>query len=341
MDIQELGDNQRDQWDRFVSQQADATCFHWYGWRYPLRDVLGYETRYLGAFEDGVLVGIFPIALVSSRLFGRSLVGLPFCSYGGPVAVRADIEAALLARGVELAVSGDVKYLEVRRLSARAGEAPTQDLYVTFRKALPATLDEGMSFLPSKRRNMVRKAFKQGLRHEVSRDVDSFFRLYLCNARAHGTPSLPKEFFVRLLDCLGDRADILFVKDAQGKPISCIMSFYIHGEIHAGFAGEDPDARATSANDLKYWGLMEHAVARGCRLFDFGRSKVGTGSYAFKKLWGFEPVPLGYEYPYLPSGQIPQNNPSNAKYALAISVWKRLPFWLIERLGPRIIHGLG
>ena len=32
------------------------------------------------------------------------------------------------------------------------------------------------------------------------------------------------------------------------------------------------------------------------RVFDYGRSKRGTGSFDFKKNWGFEPQPLNYEY---------------------------------------------
>ena len=31
-------------------------------------------------------------------------------------------------------------------------------------------------------------------------------------------------------------------------------------------------------------------------MFDYGRSKVGTGSYSLKKNWGFEPQPLHYQY---------------------------------------------
>ena len=34
---------------------------------------------------------------------------------------------------------------------------------------------------------------------------------------------------------------------------------------------------------------MRRACARGLRVFDYGRSKQGTGSFAFKKNWGFEP----------------------------------------------------
>ena len=46
-------------------------------------------------------------------------------------------------------------------------------------------------------------------------------------------------------------------------------------------------ARVLAANDFMYWEVMRRASERGYRVFDFGRSKVGTGSYAFKCNWGF------------------------------------------------------
>ena len=44
-----------------------------------------------------------------------------------------------------------------------------------------------------------------------------------------------------------------------------------------------------------YWELMRRACERGLKVFDFGRSKRGTGSFDFKKNWGFEATPLVYE----------------------------------------------
>ncbi len=71
-------------------------------------------------------------------------------------------------------------------------------------------------------------------------------------------------------------------------PVSSVMSFYFRDEVLPYYAGDMPIARDLAANDFKYWELMRRAVARGCRTFDYGRSKVGTGPYNFKKNWGFE-----------------------------------------------------
>ena len=105
--------------------------------------------------------------------------------------------------------------------------------------------------------------------------------------------------------------------------------------------GADEAARDLAANDFKYWELMRRACARGLKLFDYGRSKQGTGSYAFKKNWGFEPTPLHYEYQLYKRDTVPQNNPANAKYKLLIETWRRLPIGVANWLGPMVVRNLG
>ncbi|MBN8899618.1 MAG: hypothetical protein J0H57_01170 [Rhodospirillales bacterium] len=90
-----------------------------------------------------------------------------------------------------------------------------------------------------------------------------------------------------------------------------------------------------------YWEVMRRAADRGCRMFDFGRSKTGTGAFAFKHNWGFEPTPLAYRYRLAPGAAIPDHNPLNPKYRLFIAAWKRLPLALANRLGPPLVRGLG
>jgi len=100
-------------------------------------------------------------------------------------------------------------------------------------------------------------------------------------------------------------------------------------------------ARPFGANDFMYWRVMERARDAGYRLFDFGRSKRGTGSYAFKKHWGIEPEPLLYEFKMRGNQAIPDINPLNPKYALFIAAWKRLPLPVANFVGPFLARDLG
>jgi hypothetical protein len=86
---------------------------------------------------------------------------------------------------------------------------------------------------------------------------------------------------------------------------------------------------------------MRRACERGCKVFDYGRSKRDSGSFDFKKNWGFVPEPLHYEYRLLKRDAIPQNNPANPKYRAFIATWQRLPRPLANAIGPAIVRNLG
>jgi len=188
---------------------------------------------------------------------------------------------------------------------------------------------------------MVRKGIKNGLRSEIDTTVERFFALFADNVHRHGTPALPKRYFERLQREFGPDCEVLTVLDSSGRALSSVFSFYFRDEVLPYYAGDDETAREMAANDFKYWELMRRACQRGVKVFDYGRSKLGSGSYAFKKNWGFEPTPLHYEYRLYRRDSIPQNNPSNLKYRALIALWRRLPQGLVNRIGPFIVRSLG
>ena len=248
---------------------------------------------------------------------------------------------ALEAEAQRLAMELDVEHLEFRNMNPRHTEWPTQDLYVTFRKAILPDVEANMLAIPRKQRAMVRKGLQNSLKSTVDHSSDRFFALFADNVRRHGTPALPKHYFDTLLATFGKDCSILTVTTEDGQLLSSVLSFYFRDEILPYYAGDDEAARSLAANDFKYWELMRQSCEQGLKVFDYGRSKVGTGPYAFKKNWGFEPQPLHYEYCLYKRDSIPQNNPNNAKYKLLIETWRRMPLWLTNRLGPHIVRNLG
>ena len=328
-------------WDEFVQACPAATFFHRAGWQTILRDVFRHETHYLYVETDGRIEGVLPLARVKSLLFGHALVSLPFAVYGGVAATSEAAADALEQEAQRLARQLGVEHLELRNVTARHTDWPMQDLYVTFRKPLLADDAANMQAIPRKQRAMVRKGIKNALVSEIDEGVERFFALYADNVHRHGTPALPKRYFEALRSVFGADCEVLTVAGTDGRPLSTVMNFYFRDEVLPYYAGDAEAARDLAANDFKYWELMRHAAARGIRVFDYGRSKQGTGSYAFKKNWGFEPQPLHYEYCLYKRDAVPQNNPSNAKYKLLIEAWRRMPIGLANRLGPWVVRGLG
>ncbi|OIR07123.1 FemAB family protein [mine drainage metagenome] len=328
-------------WDRFVAACPEATFFHHAGWKEIIEQVFHHRACFLYAERGGEICGVLPLAQVNSWLFGNSLASLPFCVYGGVVATDVEVQGALEAEAERLAQKCGADFLEFRNRAQKHADWPQQDLYVTFRKEIMSVAEDNMLAIPRKQRAMVRKGIKAGLKSEIDTDVERFFVLYADNAHRHGTPALPKRYFERLKAVFTADCEVMIVVDAQGQAVSGVMSFYFRDEVLPYYAGDLLAARELAGNDFKYWELMRRAGVRGLKVFDYGRSKRGTGSFDFKRNWGFEPRPLHYEYRLYRGDQIPQNNPNNPKFRLFIEAWRCLPKGVVNWLGPFIVRNLG
>jgi FemAB-related protein (PEP-CTERM system-associated) len=327
-------------WDQFVFSCPAATFFHRAGWKEVIERAFGHRTHFLLAEENGTIQGVLPLAEVSSRLFGHSLSSLPFCVYGGIVANTEQARQALDEAAQTLAASLNVDFLEYRNTVPFHTEWPGKDLYVTFRKSIDPDMEANMLAIPRKQRAMVRKGINAKLTSEIDDGVERFFSVFADNVHRHGTPALPKRYFALLQEIFGNDCEVLsVVKDRQ--VLSSVLSFYFRDEVLPYYAGDTLAARDFAANDFKYWELMRHAGERGIKVFDYGRSKRGTGPFDFKKNWGFEPQPLHYEYQLHRAQAVPDTNPLNPKYRLFIKLWQRLPLSVANAIGPHIVRNLG
>lgn len=340
--VRALARGEAAQWDAFVDRCPEATFFHRIGWREVMESVFHHRTHYLCAEQSGHIVGILPLAQVKSWLFGHALQSLPFCVYGGSATTVPEAAPALHAAARSLAEQLGASHLELRHRATKQADWPRNDeLYVTYRKELSADVEANMLAIPRKQRAMVRKGIKNGLTGTVDTEIDRFFALYADNVHRHGTPALSKRYFATLKRVFGDDCEVLTVSEPGGKAISSVLSFYFRDEVLPYYAGDDVTARDLAGNDFKYWELMRRACERKIRIFDYGRSKRGTGSFDFKKNWGFEATPLVYEYALLRGQGIPQNNPLNPKYQAFIALWRKLPIGVANFLGPYIVRNLG
>ena len=339
--VRHLDDSVAARWDRFVERCPEATFFHLSGWRKVVEESFGHRCPSLYAEADGEIRGVLPLVHLDSRVFGSALVSNAFCVYGGPATSDDAARQALDAAAIELAERLRVEHLEYRPLRpSDRGWPANADLYCTFRKAIAANDEENLKAIPRKQRAMVRKGIKNGLTGVEDETVERFFRIYATSVRDLGTPVLPRGYFANLKRAFGENCRILTI-ESEGQAIASVMSFYFRDEVSPYYGGGLPAARRLAAYDFMYWSVMQRACAEGRRLFDFGRSKRGTGSFSFKKNWGFEPEPLHYEYKLLRRQEIPQVNPLNPKYRLAIAAWKRLPLTVANLLGPQIARNLG
>lgn len=328
------------QWDAFVESCPNATFFHLAGWKDVIETAFGHRGYYLLAKSGDEITGVLPLVRIKSWLFGNALISMPFCAYGGVATEDQKARARLEAAACTLAEELKVDYLELRNREARHPDWPTKQLYVTFRKAMEPDPEANMLAIPRKQRAMVRKGIEAGLKGEFDASIDRFYMAYSQSLHSLGTPVFSRAYFNRLQEVFQEKCDILTVTH-DGQLVSSVMNFYFRDEVLPYYGGGTRLARQLKGNDFMYWELMRHSCGRGLRVFDYGRSKQGTGSYSFKKNWGFEPSPLYYEYYLVKAKQMPDISPMNPKYQFFINAWKRLPLPVTHVIGPLIARNLG
>jgi FemAB-related protein (PEP-CTERM system-associated) len=339
--VRAMSDADQTEWNNFVFGAHQATFFHRAEWRTIFEHVFHLKTHYLIAERGGQIVGLLPLVHQRSLLFGDALVAAPFCVEGGPLAKDTQARDALDQAALQLFERTRARYVEFRsRNACRPGWQVRRGLYADFSRPLSADDQENLRAIPRKQRAVVRKTLTGNLISEIDSQPDRLFRVYSESVRNLGTPMFPRRYFSVLLQSFGSDCDIVAVLD-DGSPVSAVMNFYFKDGVMPYYGGGTAAARANGANDFLYWEVMRRAAERGYRRFDFGRSKFGTGSFAFKKNWGFEPSWLEYEYWMRPGTALPEKNPLNPKYALFIAAWKHLPVPLANALGPFLIRNLG
>ena len=336
--VRELLPGEDSRWDAFVRHHPDGSFFHLSGWRKVIHDVFGHEPYCVVAEHGRQWLGVLPLFWVKSPFLGKNLVSMPYGVYGGVLGEREDVRELLLRAAADHGREVGASYIELRHAEPRFPDLPASDLYVTFTKELPSDPAEVMPGIPKKARAEVRKARN---RHQLtlteSRDVAEFFELFSANKRRLGSPSLPRRWFLALVEEFGSLVVLHTARDPEGRALAAVMSFVFNGTVCAYYSGSRPEANRTGVNDFIYCGIMEWAASKGHKVFDFGRSRRDTGPASFKKNMGFVAHPLSYEYLLLKeSAALPGFHPSNPKLKLPQQIWSRLPPAVASRLGGRL-----
>lgn len=320
-------------WNDFVYAREDATFFHLSGWKEVIERAFGHKTHFLYVENEGQISAILPLVHINSLLFGNNLVSVAPCVFGGIVAADEASYQLLDQEACRLAEELAVDTLEMRNKTQKSPDRPHKDLYVSFRKELDTDVEKNFLAIPRKQRAVVRKGIEAGLTSVIDSNIDRLYRAYSESVRNLGTPVFSKKYFQTLKEVFADQCEVLSVEH-NGKLIASVMSFYFKDEVLPYYGGGTELARELKGNDFMYWEVMRRAVEKGVKVFDYGRSKIGTGSYSFKKNWGFTPEPIFYEYYLVKATAMPDINPLNPKYQFFIAAWKRLPLVVSQWVGP-------
>jgi FemAB-related protein (PEP-CTERM system-associated) len=327
--------------DAYAAGHPHASAYHQSEWLDVVRHAFAHRTTRLVAEASGRVVGVLPLVLFSNPIFGRFAVSMPFFNYGGVLADTPAAERALLDRAIELTRAAGGTYLELRHTRQLFPDLTPKRHKVAMTAALHGTVDAQWDAIDRKVRNQVRKAEKSGLNAVVGgiELLPQFYEVFARNMRDLGTPVYGAGFFREVLTRTADRSRLVVV--TAGARTAAAALVHWHGDtIEVPWASARREFNPLCANVFLYWQMVRFAVERGCRVFDFGRSTPGEGTFHFKKQWGAEAHQLVWEYWTAPGQPVPQLSPKNPKFDLAIRVWQRLPVPIATALGPRIVRNI-
>jgi FemAB-related protein (PEP-CTERM system-associated) len=325
-------------WDRFVESHARATVAHLSAWGAIAREVYGHESLYLRAEEGGEIVGVLPLVLVASRLFGRRLVSMPFLDYGG-VLCEPDrgVETSLVEAALRLTRERRAQGLGLRQLYPEPLPWPTTDDRVTM--LLELTSEEAVwKALPSERRNRVRKGDKHGLTAAWCgpEALDDFYRVFAVNMRDLGSPVHSRAFFRAMLAALPGTARVLLVRDRGTRVVGAAVCLFFRDTIMVPWVSSLREAFALCPNFVLYWEVIRFGCRQGYRMLDLGRSFRNAGTFEFKRQWGARPHTLPWVFIDAEPGGPPPVDRDASRYELLVRAWKRLPVPVANAVGPWI-----
>jgi FemAB-related protein (PEP-CTERM system-associated) len=329
-------------WDEYVRSHPAGTAYH----RSEVVNVgasaFKLRTYFVSARSASRLVGVLPLAEQSSLVFGRYLISVPFFTYGGLLADNPSVAKLLAKRAAELARERKAGHVELRQSSSVPGLELAERLdKVSLVLGLPDSEQKLADNLGSKLRSQIKRAERE--QPEIcwgnAELIPEFYGVFAESMHKLGTPVYPRRFFDLVCAALGNDCRVLVVR-AGGRVAAGAIIVRHNDTIEVPWAAATDAAKRGALNMRMYWEMLREAVGSGASAFDFGRSSVDSGTYRFKRQWGAQPRQLHWYY-WLPAGApIPTLNHTNPKYALAATLWRRMPLWCANLLGPRISRNL-
>lgn len=369
--IKYADDSDRELWDGYVRKHPDASLYHLFGWRDVINGTYGHATYYLMVmacdeavdaapqFAEGwshsaeSIVGVLPLVHLKHVIFGNELVSLPFLDSGGILASCRDAEQILLSEAIRLGREVGARTIELHheRLLAScddigpfSNEGSQASLKLTTRSNkvrmllnLPESSEMLMKSFKSKLRSQITKPLRAGLTSKSggAELVEDFYHVFVENMRDLGSPVHSVKLMQHVVSEFAERSRIFVVYKSE-EPVASALVVGFNKILRNPWASSLRRYASLSPNMLLYMRMFEFACDDGYRVFDFGRSTPGEGTYKFKEQWGAVPAPLNWYYISLEGERLDPERLGTEKFEMARHYWRKLPLIVTKVIGPHI-----
>jgi FemAB-related protein (PEP-CTERM system-associated) len=334
--------DQTELWDDYVEQHEQGSIYQKSEWKRIIENHFGKKTFYIYTLNDEKISGVLPLVLFKSKLFGTFIISVPYVNYGGMLYSDVESEKLLLAEAEIIRKNTGADFVELRNLTNQHEGLTLKTQKVTFFLDLPDTDEELFAGFKSKLRSQIRRPLKEEMYSKIGglELLDAYYAIFCQNMRDLGTPVYSKDFFKTTLEESPDKSNIVIVYTKDHKAVGCAFLIGSKKRMEIPWASTLREYNRLSPNMLLYWEILKFSIAKGYKQFDFGRCSKDSGTYKFKKQWGATEQQLYWFY-LLPEGQkLPEINPNNPKYKLAIAAWQKMPLFMTKIIGPQVVKNL-
>ena len=343
MQVKELTENRFSDWDEFVDEHAQGKIYHKTVWKKIFERAFGRKTLYYFVEnEQGKIVGILPLVHFHTFMAGKQIVSLPYVNYGAPLWQDGNVKNLILEQMHTVLQKTDSHVLELRHDQPGAFDLPVKTSKVTFYLDLPETADALLKSFKAKVRSQIKRPTKEGM--YVKRGhldlLDDFYFVFCRNMRDLGTPVYAKEIFRIILSLLPEQTHIVVVYSKDHLPVASAFLLGYKQQMEIPWASSLRKFNRFSPNMLLYWEVLKLSIEKKYKIFDFGRGTKDGGTYRFKKQWGGREIQLYWYYLLGERGQLPELAKENPKFELAIKIWRKLPLWFTNLVGPSIVKNI-
>ena len=328
------------EWQSYIMRHPFSGFAHRIEWKKVVEATYGHRSCYIMAYQNNRIVGVLPLFMIKSIIFGKFMITSPYLTHGGLICDHGNVGQKLLVYARDIARNNGIDYMEIRNDENIDGFDDTKNVYCTLKTDLTGGLENVWKMLPSRKtRQSVNKAHRFGLKiisgHEY---INDFIRLHVLTMHRLGTPDHKPSFFYHILKFFPS-AELLMI--SYQKQFIAAMILVRHKDVMEWhWVACLKEYFKVQPNNFMYWEAIKHACNAGCTSIDFGRSQWDSGTFKIKKSFGAQPIPIYYQYMLNRSSQTPNVDPTNEKYQKYISTWQRLPLWLVKLIGPFVIRNI-
>ncbi len=320
-------------------------------WQAACAAALGCETRTEELKSAaGETLGLFHYAVIRSRLFGTRVISLPFSDESAvepaePARAR-ETGRALLARLDAAAAAAGASSAELRgenpALDSLGGALEASIPYIRFE----LDLSHGYAALRAGYHSNISKNLAQGARRlEIellkkpgTGQLRELYLIYLSQMKAFGSPPLPMTYFSTMAEA---GLYVFFRARLGGRAAGMLAAIPDGVTLRADVNASLPEYAAAFPKVRLFDESIRWAAANGFQVYDFMRTRRGTGVHWHKAKWGGAEREIKYYYRAYGPGAKPEPEPSGILYRLAASGLRLMPASLLEKIGPAIRAGAG